>query len=168
MPPPNCRSAPCHRGGFDVTDRRRARQHFREMHVIEATKEMVYFSMNAQNPLERFLTLLNRRVFPSLRFSDSGYMLVLEAGMHGTSIVGGPAKQSCGGDRGRSVATAGGGAVCERGERDPLAAARRPTRDAKATAAVLVSSYGADEEQYQKLMTFSTVGGHCQTGKWSG
>ena len=65
--------------------------------------------------------------------------------MDGTSIVGGPPGQGCSGDRGRSVASAGGGAVwCERGERDPLAAARRSARDAKATAAGRRSAFGQD------------------------
>ncbi|WP_374942742.1 hypothetical protein [Sphingomonas sp.] len=39
--------------------------------------------------LERFLTSLSRRGFPRAWFSDSRSLLVLEAGMDGTSIVGG-------------------------------------------------------------------------------
>ncbi len=39
--------------------------------------------------LERFLTWLNRRGFPECSFSDSASVLVLEASIDGTSVIGG-------------------------------------------------------------------------------
>ena len=55
--------------------------------------------VSALTYLERFLTVMDRRGFPTRDLSNSGSTLVLEAGMDGSSIVGRSSIKGRGGDR---------------------------------------------------------------------